>query len=86
LEFIFLIGLGLIAALCISLAVALLPLLDGVNAPGSGGGAQMVTALFFGPIVLVSAILAFFCILGVVAILMSGRQRRGSKDEPQHPE
>ena len=82
-EFICLVGLGLTAAFCISLVVTLLPILAKVDEPGSGGGAQMVVGLFFGPIAIGSGIVAFLCIIGVVAILRTGRKRE-PKNEQQH--
>jgi hypothetical protein len=64
---------GVMAVVSIIVARALTPILSGVFAPGSGGGAQMFKLIIFGPVVfcayfvfVCSVVVAIWCVTKLV--------------------
>ena len=61
----------------IALAIGAYPMLRGMSMPGSGGSAQMIMVIIFGPMLLVGLALAIGCPIGIWLLRPS---RRGQGD------
>jgi len=85
-EFLGLLALGGIAAYGIWGVLAVLPLFRGVTSPGSGGGAQMLVLMVFGPHLLVFAGLAIGGVIGSLVLLwVASKRRRARRAEIETP-
>jgi hypothetical protein len=74
----------LLSAVGTYLFVDLIPIIGSVASPGSGGGAQMIVAMVFGPFMLLAGSMAIGGAAGFVVLVIFARKRIRRRIESQN--
>jgi uncharacterized RDD family membrane protein YckC len=83
-ELIGFICLPIIAAFGVLTVIVLWPFLDEIHQPGSGGGAQMILAMFVYPWLFFGATGAFGALIGLMVLVVSVRKRLRKRAATTH--
>lgn len=75
-EFVLFLGCVAAAILGLWMVLGLAPIFKGFDSPGSGGSAQQLLVMGFGPALLISVVAVIGGVVGAIAVVIAGGKRR----------